>query len=311
MNTTRFLNFGKYDLNINKSFYRNLALTSIFGATGIVAIGFLARWTSYTSFVNEQKELGITDPEAILEMAKTFSFTNPEGAETTSFFVMAICLTMMCVFAGYTFHNLRNKQGRVSELTMPATNLERWSWHIGLSIVGGLLVCVASVLCADAVNALLNLIVYGPSVSFSISGLVAKYAGIVIDTDTAGFISPGLRSVETESPALMWGIRAAAYSHVLLQIAAYIYGNSIKYKYNIILTYIALQIVGFIVMIGIVTFAMYYDTMDISFAGDDTDDFGTALLYCIAGVQTIISALLIWGSYRKYCKAQITSRRNK
>ena len=61
----------------------------------------------------------------------------------------------------FMFHNLVTKQGRISELTLPATNLERFLWHAGCSFLGTISVFMASVVVADIVHAILGLVVFG------------------------------------------------------------------------------------------------------------------------------------------------------
>ena len=48
-NKERFANFAKYDLTINKAFYRNIALATIAGAISVALIGFMARYSIYTN----------------------------------------------------------------------------------------------------------------------------------------------------------------------------------------------------------------------------------------------------------------------
>ncbi len=144
-NKERFLNFGRYDLIINKSFYRTMALICIFGSTGIAFVAFFGRWLMANAFNS-------------LDIEPLQDFWSYKNVAITALVLIMFTGIMHVIFAGCTFHNLRNKQGRISELTLPATNLEKYAWHLGLVIIGGTLAIILSLVCSDALNALLNLI---------------------------------------------------------------------------------------------------------------------------------------------------------
>ena len=151
-NKKRFVNFGRYDLIINKSFYITMALFTSFGALGITLVAFVSRWLIFRN-----SSSGDT------------SFESYSNTIVFEFFLIAFFSIMRTIFAGCTFHNLRNKQGRITELTLPATNLEKYVWHFSLVSIGGLLTCMASLLGADIINAILNLFVYPIDAQHSIT----------------------------------------------------------------------------------------------------------------------------------------------
>ena len=45
MEFNRFMQYAKYDLTINKAFYRNMSIVAVSIITGIAILGFLVRWT--------------------------------------------------------------------------------------------------------------------------------------------------------------------------------------------------------------------------------------------------------------------------
>ena len=53
------------------------------------------------------------------------------------------------------FHNLRNRQGRIAELTLPASNIERFLWHAFVVLVGAHVWFLMSVGLAEILNAIL------------------------------------------------------------------------------------------------------------------------------------------------------------
>lgn len=313
-NTTRFLNFGKYDLTINKAFYRNMTLVTIFGCLGITLLGFLLRWriaTEYFALYTDH-----INPDEVIDYGATyFGEGNPELLTLTALYVALFCLGMFTIYAGYTFHNLRNKQGRIIELTIPATNLERWTWHILMVTVGGFLCCVTSVVCADIVNAILNLMTYGTKIASSLTAEVCRIA-LLIPNPIAGHNSWTLNGLfnDISSSGMANYLRLLMVSFAFLNVSTYVFGNSMKYRYNIILTYIAVQIVFFVLSItGIMSSS--FITMDWSGLDTVTEEeainFAKFFYYSFITIVWVIGGLLLWGSYRKYCKAQITSRLNK
>lgn len=308
MNTSRLLNFGKYDYTINKSFYRNITLTTVFGSVGLAITGFLGRYLEFKGAMTMGIDRSGMSEEEMYESIKMV--TDPSNTPGTSFAILAFCLTMMCIFAGYTFHNLRNKQGRITELTLPATNLERWTWHILTTIVGGLLICCVSVLAADAVNAIANFMAYGTHIYSSLTANVAKYVALYITSDTAYFGTGAAGLIFTQN-TFIWSLRIMLYCIFFAQLGAYIFGNSLKYRYNIIITYIALQVVG---MFGIICFSLllaHIDAHNIDIYVEDGTELFIYFFWTVTAIALVVGSLLYWGSYRNYCKAQITSRLNK
>lgn len=303
MDTSRLINFGKYDFNINKSFYRNISLVTIFGATGIALIGFFGRWTDFKNTVS-MMNIPVQDMsmQEILDAVRVA--TDPSSTPITSSFLFYFCQIMLSIFAGYTFHNLRNKQGRITELTMPATNLERWTWHVLTALFGGFAVCIVSVLLADAMNAILNLIVYHSCLESSLSANVARWFLVIIPEGTP-FISTGSAGLIFEEPNFIWAVRALMTSSLICSFAFFVFVNSLKYKYNIVLAYIITQVFAIAAFITIAIAGSYMDTARM----EDADV--EPIIFCLAGVNTILAVAFLWLSYRTYCKAQITSRRNK
>lgn len=315
-NTNRFLNFGKYDLTINKAFYRNMTLVTIFGCLGITLLGFLIRWriakeafALYTDHIN---------PGEIIDYGDAyFGEANPELLTLTALYVLLFCLGMFTIYAGYTFHNLRNKQGRIIELTIPATNIERWTWHILMVTVGGLLCCITSVVCADIVNAILNLITYGTHIASSLTAEVCRI-GLLIPNPFAAYNSWTMNAMfnDISSSGMANYLRLLMVSIVFLNVSTYVFGNSVKYRYNIILTYIALQIIGFFMITFGIIFSSYatldWELLnDVTYTEEFAKNFAKFLYYSFITIVWVTGGLLLWGSYRKYCKAQITSRLNK
>ncbi|MBO4550004.1 MAG: hypothetical protein J5733_04680, partial [Bacteroidaceae bacterium] len=114
-NFHRFLNVARWDLTINSKFYLRSSLL-------VVALCCFP--------------ILMVDLYAILSGNVDVS---REVKYNTDLFVGLISLVgcAYCVIAsGYMFHNLVTKQGRINELTLPATNLEKFVWHFLVIAIG-------------------------------------------------------------------------------------------------------------------------------------------------------------------------------
>ncbi len=294
-NKERFLNFGRYDLIINKSFYRTMALICIFGSTGIAFVAFFGRWLMANAFNS-------------LDIEPLQDFWSYKNVAITALVLIMFTGIMHVIFAGCTFHNLRNKQGRISELTLPATNLEKYAWHLGLVIIGGTLAIILSLVCSDALNALLNLIFhpleYQNSIIYSIYELMSFRYTNVNGTSLADM---------EEMQGLLSAIRFMSIAMSVSGFAFFVLGNAIKYKYNIILTYITFEFsmsILTIIAIFIIKSLAENDSIQIN-SGEEALAYVKASANIVAILNYLLTVLYFWLSYKLYKKAQITSGWNK
>lgn len=294
-NKERFLNFGRYDLIINKSFYRTMALICIFGSTGIAFVAFFGRWLMANAFNR-------------IDIEQLQDFWSYKNVAITALVLIMFTGIMHVIFAGCTFHNLRNKQGRISELTLPATNLEKYAWHLGLVIIGGTLAIILSLVCSDALNALLNLIFhpleYQNSIIYSIYELMSFRYTYVNGTSLADM---------EEMQGLLSAIRFMSIAMSVSGFAFFVLGNAIKYKYNIILTYITFEFsmsILTIIAIFIIKSLAENDSIQIN-SGEEALAYVKASANIVAILNYLLTVLYFWLSYKLYKKAQITSGWNK
>ncbi len=309
----RFANFAKYDLAINKVFYRNLALFTTIGAVGIAVLGFMGRYTMWK---------GVTFSDGGID-ADPYSYSGYNSLFGTAGYVVGFLGIMLYIFAGCSFHNLRNKQGRITELTLPATNLEKFVWHTGLMLGGGFILCILSLLLADGVNALLTLAVYGSeggvaSLTASVGDLFAMNIPAWIGDSNIIVNGEGLPMNERAALgyALLHSIGFCVVCAAIAETIIYLFGNAVKYKYNIILTYVAMQVLGFIFVIlffiGIAIFAGRVDAIyEVENGGEILAHDMMVGFYIIGSLALILAAFLGWKSYRLYTQAQITTPLNK
>lgn len=314
-NKNRFANFARYDLTINKTFFRNIAFVTLAGAIGIAMLGFMLRYDIYRDVVTNYAEWGGAPSPS--------DFSHYTHNYITTFYLLGFTALMMAIFAGCWAHNLRNKQGRITELTLPANNLEKFTWHALLTLVGGFLLCIVSLLLADGLNALLTLLMFGAE--NGVGSLTRSAFEVFTFTMTSNDLInlPSISTngdMGTEDIAAVNFIRSISFLIITSAIAetlCFFFGNAVKYKYNIILTYIALQILGTILSVGFFIFtAASADTAfgalaEVDADGEDVANFFTYSFYAIGSVAILLSAALIWKSYHLYTRAQITSALNK
>lgn len=311
-NQQRFANFAKYDLTINKSFYRNLVFVAIAGTVCVALIGFFARHTLYTSVINDSMS-----GSAYSYVPEPNSFEGYNWIYLTAMMEMGLITSVfMAVFAGCWAHNLRNKQGRITELTLPATNLEKFTWHSLLMLVGGFATCLVALLAADGINALLTLIVYGAE--NGITSLTATSFKLFNFADTLtdvlgplGFVNYKQEISNTPMEGFFHSLTFVIICNFVANPILYFFGNALKYKYNIILTYIALQVIGTIISITFSIGSGVFGSTFIELSSEDVVNGVTTTYYVLGVLCLALSAFLVWWSYRLYTKAQITSPLNR
>lgn len=287
-NKERFVNFAKYDLAINKSFYRNLSLATIVGTFGIALFGFMIRWNIWQ---NNVSEYSLNE-----ESFNTFDFA--WDCSGTSACLLVFCTIMLTGFCGCWAHNLRSRQNRIMELTLPAANIEKFVWHLVLTVGGGALLVVLSAVLADGLNALLCL--FAMPKGAEVPSLIAKMWNLITFSmiEDAGV-----------AKALIISLCICSY---ILQLAFYIYGNSLKYKFNIILTYAAEQVISLVLSIIFITIVTSIHTSwSISMSDDDVETMFEYILYGISTIEIILATIFVWLSYRNYVKAQLITQLNK
>lgn len=285
----RFKSFALYDLTINQKYYRSQAMITILVLMGIALTCFLFRWMIC---------------ETMTFSGDLMSFTDYRDVTITTTIMAAVISIIIIVLAGCTFHNLITKQGRISELTLPATSLEKFTWHVCLNVLGGIILCLFALLCADALNALLM------AMTFPMDGQQSLFLNYIDAASlnkfeeifgTAFGKNDYITSVATGTVILM-------ITNTIFELSAYVFGNSIKYRYNIIWTFATLQIISLFVVIGGINLGIH---TDVNFS---TEDVLNLIKYSIYGASVFFAALsilLFWLSYRNYSTAVITSKRNK
>ena len=303
----RFARYAKWDLTINKTFYRNMFIVMAIAYFTVTAIAFFIRWGFYS-----------------LEPSSA-DFIMPQQV---AIWLVAIFTIATHIMAGCTLHPLRNKQGRISQLTLPATNLEKYLWHVLICMGGTLVVSIIAIVLCDGIQALATLAAMGSENVHSLSSHIfttdgfqieATFNKIFMPMDPAHYsitysesLTPHDTIMSNVSTVLWFWLFCASF----FETSLYAFGNGLKYKYNLPITYIILQVISFLITICIiVAFIIISNNYD----GNFNENFNqiSFLNGCVAAgwicnVMSIILGLLFWYySYRLYTKAEITNKLNR
>lgn len=296
-NKQRFLQVAKWDLTINRSFYRNLSIVTLAGVVAICIFAFFIRWM-------------VEDDTNVEDMVYG-------TVEWTNIFITNFISIILLVSAGCINHPLRNKQGRISVLTIPATSCEKFLWHALLMTIGCAIFCSLCVVVADAIYALLSIMVF-PADEFRSITLQYIYSllGIFPDEKVQGITQYSIQMIQSGGILNINSFYFCTWMAHILAIAVFAFGNAIKYKYNIILTVIFIIILQFV-------FSILFFTSVILFGDKIGDFFDTYFtedvlptiingIFIVGGIICLVISVVLWYySYRLYCKAQVTSNMNK
>lgn len=293
----RFCKYANWDLTINWKFYRNFALVISLTLLGTTICSFLLRWACTKLLDSPMSDLGLT-----------------------GFVLFSILSIALLVTGGCVFHPLRNKQGRITHLTIPATSLEKYVWHILVCFFGTIVLGVASVAISDGLNALLTWWVMGGKevhslfvATFTPSDWLGMHDVITYSNMSGDYSNIGM-SPDPWVTDYANSLVCALYAGIFLQTSIYTFGNSLMYKYNIPVTYIVLQLIGFVCfalfMIGTIVLGNYVD-------GISQETWNTfikswpVLTYVGAVISIILGVLFYFWAYKRYTKAQLIAILNK
>ena len=278
----RFINVARWDLSVNSKFYtRSAIMMMAFISTPIVLFYLYNMLT-----------------KGFLLMGNT-----SDNVESFAMTIGLIGIAYSVISAGYMFHNLLTKQGRISELTLPATNLERFVWHAVVIMIGVPLVFFCGVVVADFLHFLFRLMI----TNADIQSLTAAYYW----SDFEGWhnATPGLEDFmedygyELVTTIFIWG---ACYTR------SFSLFNAWKYKYNIPITFLFYFILWTVLplvllFIGTMLFSEE-NVMDFMEWFKDANPHNIIIGVGIVGILVYIGIWLL--TYRLYKRAQLTTKRN-
>lgn len=281
-NIKRFLNVARWDLSVNSKFYtRSAIMMMAFISTPIVLFYLYNMLT-----------------KGFLLMGNT-----SDNVESFAMTIGLIGLAYSVISAGYMFHNLLTKQGRISELTLPATNLERFVWHVVVILIGVPLVFFCGVVVADFLHFLFRLMI----TNADIQSLTATYYWG--DFSNWHNYSPGFEDFMED-----YGYELV--TTISIWFACYIRSfslfNAWKYRYNIPITflfYFILWTVLPLVLLFIGTmFFSEENVLDFMEWFKDANPHNIIIGMGIVGILVYIGIWLL--TYRLYKRAQLTTKRN-
>lgn len=283
MKYDRFLKVARYNLAINRALYLKMAV-SLFLVMALPLLLFIVKtiWT-----------MGITR-NVDYALAATIPGSNIRGWMQVSF------IFAMPVICGYMFHNLLTKQTRTKELTLPASNGEKFLFHALMTVGGAFVVYFVSFFVIDLLQYLYVALVFGIS-----HATFFPYKLLFFSYKATGCVDPITAFMGDFWLGFILKQAWVAY------FSTYILGNAIKYKYNVLWTYV------FHVALGFVSMALLGLSMPMIIGADWTwlqnIELEKAMLFFRISITLFFSFITIfcwWMSYRLYCRAQITTRRN-
>ena len=278
----RFANVARWDLSVNSKFYtRSAIMMMAFISTPIVLFYLYNMLT-----------------KGFLLMGNT-----SDNVESFAMTIGMIGIAYSVISAGYMFHNLLTKQGRISELTLPATNLERFIWHAVVIMIGVPLVFFCGVVVADFLHFLFRLMI----TNADIQSLTATYYW----GDFEGWhnATPGLEDFmedygyELVTTIYIWG---ACYTK------SFSLFNAWKYRYNIPITFLFYFILWTVLpLILLFIGTMFFSKDNFMSFMDWLKDANPHNIIIGVGIVGILVYIGIWLlTYRLYKRAQLTTKRN-
>ncbi len=295
-NPKRFLQYARYDTLINRAFYTGAAIAVSAVILAVTVMGFCIRFLSRPSAGDIDADMAFM-PDAYASVGGT------------AFVLSAFCLLAVTLFAGCFNHPLRSRQSRVATLTVPATNAEKFLWHTAVVALAAPLTCLAATAVADALNALLSLAAGFPAdhihsvtaAAYHLATLQLGAPGVGLPVE-ASFTSSGMPEGGDPTFPLPLLFLAAQF----WVFTTFVFGNALKYRYNIVwtlLSHAALQFaVSVLAVVGSVFLFALYD----SFSRLSAD----AVLWSLFLFHLLTAALMWWQSWRLYTRARVTSPLN-
>lgn len=287
----RFLSVGRWDVTVNRRFYTNQATALLVLAVAPVVLRYLSAWAAGDVALFG---MGTAALYPAMDMGYCIGFMT--GFYRFVFWVLPV------VSLSYMLHNMVRKQGRIQELTLPASNVERFLWHLAFCLLAPMVVFFGSMLLADGLNMLFA----------AVFGCFSQVRSLIC----AFFVRPCFMPVDFSSgmghPLLGHSFEVLS---MLCFMSTFALGNAWKYRYNLIFTclvHVVLWLVSGICL-------MFLAGAFLQFAGyacfADTycnfDPNGT-VLFCLLDLFMLALLVGIWAlTYKLYCDAQVTSRRNR
>ena len=294
----RFLSVGRWDVTVNRRFYTNQAIALLVLAVAPVVLRYLSAWAA-----GDVALFGMDT--AAHYPARVMGYWIAFLADFYQFVFWALPVVSL----SYMFHNMVRKQGRIQELTLPASNVERFLWHLAFCLLAPMVVFFGSMLLADGIN-MLFAAVFGcfSQVRSLFCAFFAQHCSKPVDicSETVDICS------ETVNPLLSYSFGVLS---MLCFMSTFALGNAWKYRYNLIFTCLMHVVLWFVLGICL----MFLVGAFLQFAGYDSMaawnfnfNPNPTVTFCLLNLFMLSLLVGIWAlAYKLYCDAQVTTRRNR
>ena len=285
----RFLNVARWDITINRKFY----IRQIVIIAGCVLVPVIFRYLHAV-----YSYLMMSDPISFSQYKSIAAVAFHDVDSYAYYFCLLFPAAMMQMLC-YTFHNLATKQGRINELTLPATNQERFAWHIVCKALGTVLVFIACVLLTDLVYTILGWAMLGITDPNSLTHAAWKLANN--DRLVADFNGTVYGRFSLECFFTFLG---------LIFYTTFMLGSALKYKHTfgfVLLFHVVFWIVA-VILFGAAACVFAHIGVEKILFLNTIPQWGQYLLLNLPVFAVLCT--MWWFTYRLYCRAQITTRRN-
>lgn len=311
LNKIRFGNYAKWDFAINKKLYKNAAITIVSLFLGVTVIGFVGNYIASSC-------LGIAGFDYRMFEVGVFQVTG---------WLWNLMEWTISISAGFLFHNMLTKQGRIMELTTPATMEEKFWWHVLMNVGGAIALCIFTYLACDAIYAILTAIFVGPD---AVTSLFCYYLHdysfdeifnvAITSKDVQNDINI-INAVKEVFRPLFYIIPLFVIAKLTFSTGLFGFINSIKYKNNIPMTLLTFLIIIVIFVVIIIVFTASFilpRAMADCSSPEVESELAVSLLnaifgfiYSLMGIEFIAGICLWIGTWKNYKKSQVITAGNK
>lgn len=290
----RFLSVGRWDVTVNKRFYTNQAIALLVLAVAPVVLRYLSAWAAGDVALFGRDAAALYPA---MDMGYWIWFIMG--------FYRFVFWALPVVSLSYMLHNMVRKQGRIQELTLPASNVERFLWHLAFCLLAPMVVFFGSMLLADGINMLFA----------AVFGCFSQVRSLICGF----FFAPAPHCFKPFDicPEMVDHLLIHSFGvlSMLCFMSTFALGNAWKYRYNLIFTCLMHVVLWFVLGICLMFLAGAF----LQFAGYDCmadtycnfDPNGT-VMFCLLDLFMLALLVGMWAlTYKLYCDAQVTSRRNR
>lgn len=290
----RFLSVGRWDVTVNKRFYTNQAIALLVLAVAPVVLRYLSAWAA-----GDVALFGMGTAALYPAMDMGYWIWFIMGFYRFVFWVLPV------VSLSYMLHNMVRKQGRIQELTLPASNVERFLWHLAFCLLAPMVVFFGSMLLADGINMLFA----------AVFGCFSQVRSLICGF----FFAPAPHCFKPFDicPEMVDHLLIHSFGvlSMLCFMSTFALGNAWKYRYNLIFTCLMHVLMWFVLGLCLMFLAGAF----LQFAGYDciadmNCNFtpNATVMFCLLDLFMLALLVGIWAlTYKLYCDAQVTSRRNR